>query len=183
MGACTFITRSKGKNPEEAFQKAVRAAEEKFGDEGFTGSIAEKKDFILIHDNWKSLEDRYTSAICKMKVFQKQLKSTAPYHFNAWDFQKQLLLEVKRYATPYTYDLPQRKRKALEVMTREISRLVKQRSSCHPKMTVETIAKKLLDLEDSRVEMKFGPAGCIELTENTNQEDTRHFIFFGIAAK
>jgi hypothetical protein len=184
MGACTFITRSQGRNPEEAFQRAVRAAEEKFGEEGFTGSIAEKKDFVLIHDNWESLQTRYTSAIQKMRSFKEQLKSIAPFHFDAWEFQKRLLLEVREYAIPYTHDVPQRKKKALETMTREISRLVKERSVCHPKMTAETIARKLLDLEDSRTEMKFGPAGCIELTkEREEEEKSRHFLFFGISPK
>ena len=184
MGTCTFITRSLGKSPEEAFQKAVRVAEEKFGEEGFTGSIAEKKDFVLIRDNWRILQNRYTLAIRRMKDFQKQLKSTPSLQFNAWEFQKALLLEVKEFATPYIHDIPHRKDKALETMTRETSRLLKERFGCHPKMTVEAIAKKLLDLEDTRIEEKFGPAGCIELTlPNGSEDQIRHYLFFGMAAK
>lgn len=48
MGASQFITYSDGKNAKEAFEKAVKRAEWESGHGGYTGTIAEKQEFVII---------------------------------------------------------------------------------------------------------------------------------------
>jgi hypothetical protein len=48
MGAESFITSSRGETAEEAFNEAVREALYECGHSGYTGSIAEKTDFVEI---------------------------------------------------------------------------------------------------------------------------------------
>lgn len=48
MGAALFYTTSEGKSPKEAFNNAVMDAIAEFGNEGYTGTIAEKDDYIMI---------------------------------------------------------------------------------------------------------------------------------------
>lgn len=48
MGGTTFMTRSKGKTAAIAFSKAVKEAQYESGHGGYTGTIAEKHDFVSI---------------------------------------------------------------------------------------------------------------------------------------
>jgi hypothetical protein len=48
MGACTFITVAKGKTAKEAFNAACEKARYDFGHAGYTGTIAEKIEFVTI---------------------------------------------------------------------------------------------------------------------------------------
>jgi hypothetical protein len=48
MGATDFMVRSKGNSAKEAFQKAVSSAQMEYGNGGYSGSIAEKRNFIMI---------------------------------------------------------------------------------------------------------------------------------------
>lgn len=48
MGAVTFFCRADGKTPQEAFESARKSALGMYGNDGCTGSIAEKSKFILI---------------------------------------------------------------------------------------------------------------------------------------
>ena len=48
MGGATFIERAKGKTANEAFCSARESAQWKSGHGGYTGTIAEKDEFILI---------------------------------------------------------------------------------------------------------------------------------------
>lgn len=48
MGACDFICRARGKTAQEAFDAAVRDAEWEHGHGGYTGTIAEKDEFVMI---------------------------------------------------------------------------------------------------------------------------------------
>ena len=45
MGAETFYTIEKGKNAKEAFNRAVEEAQYYYGHGGYTGSIAEKREY------------------------------------------------------------------------------------------------------------------------------------------
>ena len=49
MGAINFSVVSSGSTAKEAFQKAVNTAKQKYGAGGYTGSIAEKDTFVMIH--------------------------------------------------------------------------------------------------------------------------------------
>lgn len=97
MGANTFMNIVEGKNAAAAFSAIQRAARYDNGHGGYSGTIAEKNDFVVI---------------------------TIP---KTWT------------ATPQAY------------------------------------AKHLIDSEDSRIDDKWGPAGCISL-------GTGRFLFFGWAS-
>lgn len=48
MGACTFYTEQEGPNAKAAFEDAVDQAQYDYGHAGYTGTIAEKGDFVMI---------------------------------------------------------------------------------------------------------------------------------------
>ena len=48
MGANTFFTRAKGNTAKDAFNAAVKEAQYEYGHRGYTGTIAEKHDFVMI---------------------------------------------------------------------------------------------------------------------------------------
>jgi hypothetical protein len=48
MGACTFSTVAKGKTAKEAFASAVEQARYDHGHAGYTGTIAEKRSFVVL---------------------------------------------------------------------------------------------------------------------------------------
>jgi hypothetical protein len=48
MGACDFWHKETGGTPTEAFRKAVDSASWEHGHGGYTGTIAEKSEFILL---------------------------------------------------------------------------------------------------------------------------------------
>lgn len=48
MGANSFMVRAQGKTAKEAFDAAVQEAKHEHGHGGYSGTIAEKRDFVLI---------------------------------------------------------------------------------------------------------------------------------------
>lgn len=48
MGANEFWSMSRGKSAQDAFRRAVDRARAECGNQGYTGSIAEKSDFVMI---------------------------------------------------------------------------------------------------------------------------------------
>ena len=48
MGACTFAVTAEGKDAKNAFNKAQEEARYMYGNSGYTGTIAEKPNFIKI---------------------------------------------------------------------------------------------------------------------------------------
>jgi len=48
MGADTFFSRASGKSAQEAFRSAVEDAQYESGHGGYSGTIAEKGDFVMI---------------------------------------------------------------------------------------------------------------------------------------
>lgn len=54
MGASIFFETSKGSSAQAAFDKAVEDALYDYGHSGYTGSIAEKEEFIMIPFTFKS---------------------------------------------------------------------------------------------------------------------------------
>jgi hypothetical protein len=50
MGATTFITKAKGKTAEKAFKKTVKEHTLDYGRNGYTGTIAEKSEFVMIDE-------------------------------------------------------------------------------------------------------------------------------------
>lgn len=49
MGSANFRTINNGVNAEAAFDQAVAEAFDEYGYEGYTGSIAEKDSFVIVH--------------------------------------------------------------------------------------------------------------------------------------
>lgn len=49
MGAETFYSRSSGKTAKQAFKNAVEYASYQYGHAGYTGTIAEKDNFVVIN--------------------------------------------------------------------------------------------------------------------------------------
>lgn len=68
MGANTFSTLSSGKTAQEAFREAVQRALYDYGHRGYTGTIAEKQEFVVIRDTAGDLSER----LCK--------KGATPYY-------------------------------------------------------------------------------------------------------
>lgn len=76
MGAEFFNVKSIGKTAKEAFKKAVEEAQYDYGHAGYTGTIAEKKDFVMLdlpegmnpYDyialNHPSIDDKWGPAGC-----------------------------------------------------------------------------------------------------------------------
>lgn len=64
MGATTFYTLARGKTPDKAFRNAIHQARYDHGHSGYTGTIAEKYDYVLIPSPKKvtSDEQRYQYA-------------------------------------------------------------------------------------------------------------------------
>ena len=48
MGAATFYVLTRGQTATQAFNEAVREAQYEYGHGGYTGTIAEKGEFVLI---------------------------------------------------------------------------------------------------------------------------------------
>ena len=48
MGACTFAVVEKGKSAQDAFDRATADARYEYGHGGYTGTIAEKDEFVMI---------------------------------------------------------------------------------------------------------------------------------------
>jgi hypothetical protein len=48
MGAQDFYTTAKGKTARDAFTKAVAQAQYNYGHAGYTGTIAEKSEFVML---------------------------------------------------------------------------------------------------------------------------------------
>ncbi len=63
MNLCDFYTEAKGKTPEIAFNKALKAEKEHCQEDSHTGSIAEKKSFIEIEDSPDSINTAFRTKI------------------------------------------------------------------------------------------------------------------------
>lgn len=61
MGACSFVTESNGKTAKEAFSMAVSQAQYESGHGGYTGTIAEKRNFTIIRDTAGSIIKRLST--------------------------------------------------------------------------------------------------------------------------
>jgi hypothetical protein len=111
MGAQCFFTEAFGKDPESAFSSAVEQANYDYGQDGYTGTIAEKNEFEVIN---------------------------VPAGKDAYEF-----------------------------------------------------ANQLVDNGDPRIDNKWGPAGCLDLTDTSrgyehkqkNKKGTRMYLFFGWASE
>jgi hypothetical protein len=57
MGAAPFVTYQSGSDPAEAFYQACELARYKYGNDGYTGTIAEKDDYTIISETSHTLAE------------------------------------------------------------------------------------------------------------------------------
>lgn len=57
MGASDFRTEAEGRTAQEAFDAAVSSAQWEHGHGGYSGTVAEKSDFVVVSDGPMSEED------------------------------------------------------------------------------------------------------------------------------
>ena len=57
MGAYEFYTSAKGETAAEAFSEAVSDARYRYGNGGYTGTIAEKTEFVMVAQSPMSVDD------------------------------------------------------------------------------------------------------------------------------
>ncbi len=62
MGACDFTAVAEGKTAEEAFRVAVDQAKWEHGHGGYTGTIAEKDEFLVVPGDPVPLKDAFAMA-------------------------------------------------------------------------------------------------------------------------
>jgi hypothetical protein len=63
MGATTFTTAFQGKTAKHAFGTAVSAALQQYGHGGYSGTIAEKHDFVMIRDTAADVLKKYAGSL------------------------------------------------------------------------------------------------------------------------
>lgn len=68
MSAEYFVESAAGRTPQEAFEKAVREAQYRWGHEGYTGTIAEK--YHLLDEKGKQCFIMFPTAPTKEKAFE-----------------------------------------------------------------------------------------------------------------
>jgi len=127
MGSCDFSVKAKGKTPQAAFNAAVDQAAYDHGHGGYTGTIAEKSSFVMIHD---------TPATVAVKLKMFPLRDDCGVSDTS---------------------------------------LVERLLSTDTALATRTIPEALMELEDDRIDDKWGPAGCVQ----TGPEE---YIFFGWAS-
>lgn len=72
MGACDFTVTAQGDTAQEAFRNAVADAQHEYGHGGYSGTIAEKSEFVIVqlepeaahdYDQWPdSVQDKWGPA-------------------------------------------------------------------------------------------------------------------------
>jgi hypothetical protein len=176
MGASEFITTATGRTAEEAFRAAREDALYEYGHRGYTGSVAEKSHFVMIAPEAPALKARLERAIEGLRVLQRDLR--------AGGTEEQLRgligrLGVQVFLDPFTLARASRAQ-AQKAIREEIARLRALRAQCKVRMKPEQLATILLEIGDRRIDDKWGPAGCIDLTPKKKRD--KEFLFFGLAS-
>ena len=100
MSAETFIVQVEGRGPKDAFERAVRRAQYSFGHSGYTGTIAEKVNFVMVEvpdgkdpedyanerlgDRTCALNDKWGPAGCISLGPEKRGSRVRDYLFFGW---------------------------------------------------------------------------------------------------
>ncbi|MBD3262054.1 MAG: hypothetical protein GF334_10390 [Candidatus Altiarchaeales archaeon] len=153
MGADTFFVRVKGKTARDAFREAVEDARHWSGHGGYTGTIAEKSDYVMITPNTARLQEHFKAELRVERQRLRELRKSTHIH-NQWN---------------------------IELCEKRIKDLApKARRKRH---TPDEVANALIDMDDRRICDKWGPAGCIDLTPKlTGKRKPKKFLFFGWAS-
>jgi len=179
MGADTFTTAAKGGTAQEAFRAAQEEASYWHGHGGYTGTIAEKVDFAMIPDTGKELKARLDRAIKGLRELQRQLRE--PGKRNVADGFHALQRRVGAHLNVDEFVLRHgTKAEAQKELRRTATWLREIKQRCRARMKPADVADVLLQICDRRVDDKWGPAGCIDLTPRKKRD--KEFLFFGVAS-
>lgn len=166
MGAYDFTSTATGKNPGDAFSAAREQALYDYGHAGYTGTIAEKYEYVFIDDSWKDLKARFVrelkeaQAAVKAAVGGSGNESSREYHKRAYE-SKDVYLKRLRF---------------------KVNELRALRDKCKARMSGYEKADILMEVSDDRINDKWGPAGCIEVAKVKGRRGVREYIFFGWAS-
>lgn len=177
MGASTFITTAKGKTAQEAFRAAREEALHEDGHGGYSGTIAEKSCFVMIADDGRALRARLARAIEILREAGRAIRSGERVSADCVDLRRRadIAFEIDGWAFERGS-----KAQRLKLLRDESRRLNELKARCKARMAPIDIADLLVTLGDSRVEEKFGPAGCIDLAPKRKRD--KQFLFFGWAS-
>ncbi len=178
MGATEFSTTAKGRTAHDAFQAAREEAAYWHGHGGYTGSVAEKHDFVLITDTGKELQARLGQAIKGLREVQRELREPGRR-----DVASLVEAVQRRVGARLELDellLRGSKSDALEELRSTVDRLRDIKGRCRARMKPAEIADVLVTIGDRRIRDKWGPSGCIDLTPRNKRD--KEFLFFGIAS-
>ncbi len=160
MGGTTFETRRKGLSAQEAFRAATEAARHEYGHNGYSGTVGEKHDFVIIGE---PAEDMKRALVQKM--LEGAERSVAYYRAEA---------EKRRNIPAGDWGYPHREtwaKQEEEQAARAAVRVEKLKSVLAAKervpfaLVANEYADKLIEEGDRRIADKWGPAGCIVLRE------------------
>lgn len=154
MGANTFIHIAEGRTADEAFDRARDDARYEHGHGGYSGSIAEKDRFVMIDDDGRAIKALATRAIKR---------------------ERRAIKAYREMGHRARYDVAHHR--AMLKQYQAVKRAARVR------MTPVQIADALIDLDDPRVDDKWGPAGCINMTPRRKAAGSvKRFLFFGWAS-
>ncbi|HJL14124.1 MAG TPA: hypothetical protein RMH99_00640 [Sandaracinaceae bacterium LLY-WYZ-13_1] len=181
MGATSFITTAHGRTAKEAFRAAAEDARHWHGHDGYTGTVAEKVDFVMISDTAADVKARVDQAIEGLREIQSQIRQRGRADMWTWfrvravEQSLSLRVGVRRHILDEG---------TAESVLREFAEAIGRLSSvsrrCRATMRPAALATLLLDIHDTRIDDKWGPAGCIDIAQ-TEGRDTE-FLFFGVAS-
>ena len=177
MGASQFITVAKGRTAEDAFRAAREEALYEDGHGGYTGTIAEKRGFVMIDDTGARHKERLTRSIAALKEVAREAR--APGAFDPRALLRRVSGEAGVQLDAWALE-GATKATFVKAVRGEIQRLTKVRARCRARMSGAELAELLLEIGDRRIDDKFGPAGCIDLAPKRKRD--REFLFFGWAS-
>jgi hypothetical protein len=178
MGADTFYDVAIGRTAEEAFSATVDDALHWNGHGGYTGSIAEKNDFVMISSSGRDVIEGIKAKIEELRHIVRTGQRVA----------------VTRGLYRDTSTIHKVSEGDKAYYRREIAHLVELKKECRIRMKSEDIARALITLDDPRIDDKWGPAGCIEVKGKEAKEIKERmgvkkgargknvFLFFGWAS-
>lgn len=188
MGATTFETYWLGTSPQEAFNEAVQQAQYESGHDGYTGTIAEKNDFVMIkvptdwHKGYEAyvdhlinesdprIEDKWGPAGCIL-IESKPMREELAYATTAERYKQD---GTRKWETVYVVQA-MHYRKECSSQT-EAEQLGKDYCKKHGETVTISIEKKLVN----------GQAQIITIRPKTKEVQSKKtmnkYLFFGWAS-
>lgn len=180
MGGSTFANTGRGKTAKEAFRAVVDEAQYESGHGSYTGTIAEKHDFVMISE---------PSEAQKRELLKKEVEYAGNSVKRAQEEEASWLAKAKaptRYCSEadclrFAKDKHAQVEKAQERLRALEARLASPDPVPFTRELAHAYSDYLIDKGDRRIDDKWGPAGCICLKkpEGTTPGE---WLFFGWAS-